>query len=104
MLFCLDRLDNIDGDSGPMAGLMPGRAIMQRRLAALGLQEVSLGSGLLRGHTFHYSSLETPVVPGARATNRNGGAGESVFFHGSLVASYVHFYFASHPSAAAALF
>lgn len=104
MLFCLDRLDNIDGDSAPMAGLMPGRAIMQRRLAALGLQEVSLGSGLLRGHTFHYSSLETPVVPGARATNRNGGAGESVFFHGSLVASYVHFYFASHPSAAAALF
>jgi cobyrinic acid a,c-diamide synthase len=68
---------------------------MQPRLAALGLQEVTIAGASLRGHTFHFSRLETPVLPYAQARTPNGGLGEAVFCHGSLWASYVHGYFPS---------
>ena len=99
MLYCLEQLEDVGGTARPMLGLMPGRATMQPRLAALGLQEVAIAGASLRGHTFHFSRLETAVVPYAQARNPNGGLGEAVFRHGSLWASYVHSYF---PSAAPA--
>lgn len=104
MLVCLDRLHDGKGNSAAMAGLMPGEAHLQPRLAALGLQAMALPAGELRGHTFHYSRLETPLSPAQHADNPNGGAGEALYRHGSLAASYVHFHFASHPAAAASLF
>lgn len=104
MLVCLDRLHDGKGNSAPMAGLMPGEATLQPRLAALGLQAMALPAGELRGHTFHYSRLDTPLLPALHATNPNGGAGEALFRQGSLTASYVHFHFASNPVAAASLF
>jgi cobyrinic acid a,c-diamide synthase len=103
MLFCLDALDDGRGKTMPMAGVLPGRAIMQSRLAALGLQEVEVPQGALRGHTFHYSRLETEASPHAVATNPNGGHGEAVYRLGSLTGSYVHFYFPSNPAAVAAI-
>jgi cobyrinic acid a,c-diamide synthase len=104
MLFCLDELDDGHGKVAAMAGILPGRAMMQPRLAALGLQLVNMPEGALRGHTFHYSRLETPLEPTLRATNPNLGAGEAVYRVGSLTASYVHFYFPSNPMAAAGAF
>jgi|GEM_PF-1734370 len=87
-----------------LAGLLPARAVMQKRLAGLGLQGIALPEGLLRGHTFHHSRLETDLPPLARADNPNGGEGEAVYRLGRLTASYVHFYFPSNPEAAAVLF
>lgn len=104
MLYCLEALDDGKGAHAPMLGLMPGRATMQARLAALGLQDMALPTGSLRGHTFHYSRLETPLSPVTRATNPNGRTGEALFRRGSLHASYMHFYFPSSPAAAASLF
>lgn len=104
MLFCLDRLDDGRAASAGMAGIMPGSATLQPRLTALGMQEVVFEQGPLRGHTFHYSRLETPLAPSHVATNPNGGVGEAVYRRGSLVASFVHFYFPANPHAAAALF
>ena len=103
MLLCLDELDNGQGKAAAMAGILPGRATMQTRLAALGLQGVAMPEGTLRGHTFHYSRLETPLEPVLRATNPNQGAGEAVYRAGSLTASYVHFYFPSNPEAVAGI-
>lgn len=97
MLYCLDELDDGRGRRAPMLGLMPGRATMQPRLAALGLQEIRLADGNLRGHSFHYSRLETSLAPFAVASNPNGGAGEAIFVNASLTASYVHGYFPSAP-------
>lgn len=104
MLYCLDELDDGKGHSAPMLGLMPGRGIMQGRLAALGLQSVELNSGILRGHTFHYSRLETTVRRSCSAQGTKGDSGEAVYLWGSLCASYVHFYFQSAMSAAASIF
>jgi cobyrinic acid a,c-diamide synthase len=70
MLYCLEALDDGKGAHAPMLGLMPGRATMQASLAALGLQDMALRAGSLRGHTFHYSRMDTPLSPVTRAKPR----------------------------------
>lgn len=105
MLVLLDALADGEGAVHAMAGLMPGRASMQKRLAALGLQSIDWPEGELRGHTFHYSTLATPWLPRATARNPNAGrAAEHLYIEGSLRASYVHHYFPSNPAAIAAFF
>ncbi|WP_040570991.1 cobyrinate a,c-diamide synthase [Methyloversatilis thermotolerans] len=86
------------------AGLLPGTVRMQARLAALGLQQVALPEGLVRGHTFHYSVADTPLPPVLQASTPDGRPGEAVYRVGRLTASYVHLYFPSQPQAVAALF
>ena len=77
---------------------------MQPRLAGLGPQAVATQAGQMRGHTFHYSRLETPLAPTAWTVKHPSGArGEAVYRVGSLTASYVHAFFASNPAAAASL-
>jgi cobyrinic acid a,c-diamide synthase len=78
--------------------------MMQKRLAALGLQEVELPEGTLRGHTFHYSRTETPLPALAQASRPDGRQGEAVYRRQRLTASYMHLYFPSNPQAAARLF
>lgn len=105
MLYLLDSFTDAEGHRAPMLGLMPGDAVLQRRLAALALQQVELPEGTLRGHTFHHSRLETTLTPVARGTCPNGGAtAEAVYRLGRLTASYVHLYFPSNPAAVAKLF
>jgi cobyrinic acid a,c-diamide synthase len=105
MLALAESLTDAEGADHAMAGLMPGRAQMQKRLAALGMQKIEWPEGELCGHTFHYSLLATPIEPIARATNPNGGkAAEALYAQGSLRASYVHHYFPSNPEAVAAFF
>nr|WP_245539043.1 cobyrinate a,c-diamide synthase [Thioflavicoccus mobilis] len=105
MLYLLERLADAQGHEAAMAGLLPGEARMQGRLAALGPQEVALPEGALRGHTFHHSRLETPLAPLTRARCPNGReTAEAVYRRGRLTASYVHLYFPSNPTAAARLF
>lgn len=105
MMSLLEQLVDREGYSHRLFGLLPGTTTMQPKLAALGLQAVDLPQGELRGHSFHYSRCETTLDPTWRARNPNGGAtAEPVYRHRALTASYVHFYFASNPAAAAALF
>ncbi len=104
MLYLAESLTDAQGERGEMVGLLPMRGYMQSRLAGLGLQSVELPEGVLRGHTFHHSRLETEWVPLACASNPNGGAGEAVYRNGFLTASYIHFYFASNLKAASRLF
>nr|WP_290447243.1 cobyrinate a,c-diamide synthase [Pseudomonas sp. 21LCFQ010] len=104
MLYLLDALTDVDGVRAELAGLLPGEATMQKRLAALALQAVTLPEGVLRGHTYHHSLTSTELEPIARGVSPNGGRGaEAVYRLGRLTASYVHFYFPSNPQAVAAL-
>ncbi|MGL4318624.1 MAG: cobyrinate a,c-diamide synthase [Pseudomonas sp.] len=104
MLYLLDRLTDKEGQSGELLGLLPGRAKMQPRMAALGLQHVQLPEGLLRGHTYHHSLLDCALEPLARGTSPNQRpASEAVYRLGRLTASYIHFYLPSNPQAAAGL-
>ncbi|MBA1225189.1 cobyrinate a,c-diamide synthase [Stutzerimonas stutzeri] len=104
MLYLLDGLTDRGDERAEMLGLLPGEARMQQRLSALALQEVELPEGRLRGHTFHHSTLESPLQPLARGECPNyKRTAEAVYRSGRLTASYIHFYLPSDPLAAAAL-
>jgi cobyrinic acid a,c-diamide synthase len=105
MMALADSLTDQAGGEWPMAGILPGRVAMQKRLAGLGSQGLQTPQGALRGHTFHYSTLTTSEVPLAQTVKHpSGAAGESVYQVGSLTASYFHAYFPSCPASVAALF
>ena len=104
MMPLFDAITDIDGRRVPTWGLLPGEVHMQTRLGGLGLQGIDLPQGVLRGHTFHYSTTETPLPPLTTAVKQSGTAGEAVYRSGRLTASYLHTYWPSNPQAAAQLF
>jgi len=66
-----------------------------------------MAGGTLRGHTFHYSTVETPAAVTVHTQAARGGAigrGEAVYVQGPVRASYFHAWFPSSPVAAARLF
>jgi cobyrinic acid a,c-diamide synthase len=105
MMALADTLSDQAGTTHAMAGVLAGSVAMHARLAGLGPQAFSTPQGALRGHTFHYSTLQTPLAPlAATIKHPSGAAGEAVYRSGGLTASYFHAYFPSNPAAAAALF
>jgi cobyrinic acid a,c-diamide synthase len=105
MLYLLERLTGVDGETAALAGVLPGTATMQKRFVNLGLQSVHLPEGELRGHTFHYSHMETALAPFAQAVAQSEtGRGDPAYRTGRLHASYMHHYFPSNPQAIARLF
>ncbi|MFC0170764.1 cobyrinate a,c-diamide synthase [Pseudoduganella danionis] len=105
MMALAETLTDQAGDSWPMAALLPGAVSMRARLSGLGLQALPTAQGDLRGHTFHYSQLETALAPAAHTVKHPSALqGEAWYRHGSLAASYFHAYFPSNPAATAALF
>lgn len=104
MLYLLESLSDVAGERAELAGLLPGHAQMQKRLVALALQRVVLPEGVLRGHSYHHSRLESAMEPLARGECPNDKpVSEAVFRLDRLTASYIHFYLPSDPAAAAAL-
>ena len=108
MMTLLEELVDSTGHRHRMWGLLPGQVTMQKRLAGLGPQQLLLDGAQLRGHTFHYSSTLTPLVPLAR-TSRPGQMahaqdGEAVYVHGSVAASYFHAWFPSSEALVTRLF
>lgn len=105
MMALADSIADKAGTRWPMAGLLPGRVAIQARLAGLGSQGLNTPHGQLRGHTFHYSKLETDLAPLTHTIKHPSQAqGEALYRVGSLTASYFHAYFASNPAAVAAMF
>ncbi|MFZ3088024.1 MAG: cobyrinate a,c-diamide synthase, partial [Methylotenera sp.] len=90
-------------DNSPTFGLLPGKSQIHKRLQGLGSLRAELPQGELGAHTFHYGSFETTLVPIAGASTHFGKT-ENIYRHGSIHASFLHFYFASNPEAAAKLF
>ena len=108
MMALFDALVTLDGTRHALWGLLPGTVMMQSRLAALGPQQLEWAGGVLRGHTFHYSTTAT-ALPSVARTGRpdhapSADAGEAVWQRGSVMASYFHAWFASSPRTTAALF
>lgn len=90
-------------EAQPAFGLLPGHSQMQSQLQGLGILQIELPQGTLGAHTFHYGSFESALTPIANAKSRFGKV-ENIYQHGSINASFLHYYFASNPVAAAALF
>jgi cobyrinic acid a,c-diamide synthase len=104
MMMLFAQLRDLEGHAHRGWGLLPGTTQLHPRLIGLGLQQVDLPEGRVRGHSFHHSSCDTPLTPIAQATNPNGGStAERVYRVGRSTASYLHLYFPSNPQAVASL-
>lgn len=113
MYLCREIVDT-GGRSFPMAGCFPFRTRMHPRLAALGYREVTLtrdgvvgaAGDRLRGHEFHYSSVDPQSDPGGMptvfaVTARAGGRQQPTgYATRRTLGSYIHLHFGSRPAAA----
>ena len=114
MVALAQSLTDLNGEQHALWGVLPAQAVMQQRLAGLGMQQLATPWGLVHGHTFHYSRLECLAdVEGELTeltrTSRPGqdpqaDRGEAFYRLGSVYATYFHAWFASCPEAVAALF
>lgn len=105
MLYLLEHLSDKHGQSAKMAGLLPGTGRLQPGLAGLGMQALAHPAGELRGHSFHHSTMSTPIAAVQYGIRQHDGQpGEPFYQQGPIRASYLHLYFPSAPAAAAALF
>lgn len=93
-------MGDLTGADRHRARMRHKKEVVDARIAA-----AQTDRGVLRGHTFHYSRLETTLAPIARGICPNGGkTAEAVYRAGRLTASYVHFYYPSNQAAVARLF
>ena len=108
MLYLLESLCDTRGHRATMCQVLPGSAVMQDKLAALGMQSTPLFGQQWRGHTFHHSTaaINLPVhAYGIRLRkSKKTPRGEAIYIHKRVVASYIHAYFPSNPSLTATLF
>jgi cobyrinic acid a,c-diamide synthase len=112
LMYLAKGLEDLDGTTYPMVGLLPATARMRPRRLSLSYTEVTLQANsplgpagtVARGHEFHYSSLD-PVqasVPRVyRLRRRRGDEREEGYLIGNALLSYVHLHFASNPRIAA---
>jgi cobyrinic acid a,c-diamide synthase len=92
----------------PVFGLLPGHSEIQAKLQGLGTQHATFATEsdcpeTIGAHTFHYGRFETDLPVIAQGKGKYG-AGEAVYRHQSITASFLHFYFPSNPALAAQLF
>lgn len=100
-------LTDLQGQSYPMAGVFPGRAVMRERRRALGYVEVAAaGSSLFlppgetaRGHEFHWSEMTGASTgePLYRLLPSGDAVGE---LKHNCAGSYIHLHFFSNPHVA----
>lgn len=108
-MFLSKSIETTSGEIYPMAGLIPGRVKMQRKLSTLGYREITgtdsnyliNGSEHAKGHEFHYSTFESDMdLPYAYEAKGRFGLKKEGCILGNLVAGYTHFHFASNPKLA----
>ncbi|HEX3033383.1 MAG TPA: cobyrinate a,c-diamide synthase [Bacillota bacterium] len=112
LMYLTEQIVGFDGAQFPMAGLIPGTCRMQRKLAALGYYQGStqlptiLGPSQtpVRGHEFHYSTLEDlpEDFPWVYQLNKGGASPlrKEGYAQDNLLAGYLHMHFAGNPELA----
>lgn len=116
MIYLSQGILSEDGKFYKMIGIIPKRARMEKRPAAIGYREVELLKDCLlgkkgnkiRGHEFHYSMIEgnpqdyngKKIEYLYQVTDKRGNISVEGFGYKNLVASYIHLHFASNMAAA----
>ncbi|MCR8922494.1 cobyrinate a,c-diamide synthase [Dasania sp. GY-MA-18] len=105
LLYVLQSLQTLAGESYNMAGLLAGQGVMKARGGCQGMQTAALPEGELRGHAHHRSASQgTPEAMSFGRRANHPAPGEAIYREGSLTASYLHLFFPSNPTAIARLF
>lgn len=111
-MYLCREMGDLQGNRFPMTGCLPMATRMLERLKALGYREVTqsrataLGPAgqVMRGHEFHYSSIDgdTAAVAHAYRSIDRSGADRAAdgFIVNQTLGSYVHLHFGSCPMAA----
>ncbi|MBI5178098.1 MAG: cobyrinate a,c-diamide synthase [Nitrospinae bacterium] len=111
LMYLSQGVELADGARHSFAGILPAWTKMNRKFTALGYADVILkedtlvgGAGAqLKGHRFHYSSLDShPEEAGWRtvysvAGHKGGKIADEGYQRGNVLASYVHLHLASRP-------
>lgn len=112
LMYLTAAIRDFDGHEYPMAGLVPAKCIMEKKLVGMGYVTVEhLSENLLgpegytyRGHEFHYSRLEPTAKEFNRAfkltRNKTGESFCEGYMQNNILATYVHLHFASDPGLA----
>lgn len=105
LLYSLERLTDLGGNTHQMAALLRGEAAMSGKRGCQGMQSAPLPEGELRGHAHHRSRScvqHQPLAYGRR--QRHPAPGEAIYREHGLTATYLHLFFPSNPQAIALLF
>ena len=108
LMYLAETLEDLDGVAHPMVGLLPTTVRMRPRRLTLGYTEVEFtadaplgGAGtIVRGHEFHYSSMDPVPAWVARVyqiTRVQGEGRPEGYLINQTLMSYVHLHFASSP-------
>jgi cobyrinic acid a,c-diamide synthase len=88
-------------------GLLSGHGKIESKRQGLGTQHATLpienDTATIGAHTFHYGRFET-ALPAIAHGKGKYGAGEAIYHHQNITASFLHFYFPSNPALAAQFF
>ncbi len=106
MISLSTSLLDLQGDRYAFSGVFAAEVQMQSRITGLGLQAWDSPWGEIRGHSFHFSSLQTnqTALAYCRTQPKSSRPGEAIYQNGNCRLSYFHAYFPSNPVASAALF
>jgi cobyrinic acid a,c-diamide synthase len=111
LMYLADALEDLDGATHAMVGLLPTTVRMRPRRLSLAYTEVAFTSAtplgdagaVARGHEFHYSRIDSPpaAIPRAyRLRARHGEERAEGYVVERALMSYVHLHFASNPALA----
>ncbi len=105
MLYLMETLTDVAGNSANMLGLLAGHGVMRERGGCQGMQTAPLPEGEIRAHAHHRTQCEKTIAPIAHGKRTHHPApGEPIYRQKNLTASYLHLYFPSNPQAIALLF
>jgi cobyrinic acid a,c-diamide synthase len=109
LMYLGQGIEDLEGRFYAMAGVLPGRSVMQGSRLTLGYRTVRamhsnclLAAGeTVRGHEFHFSSMQdgATVVPAAYEVLDQPGRREGFVVH-NVLASYMHIHLGSKASLA----
>ena len=108
LMYLAEALEDLDGTTHPMVGLLPATVRMRPRRLSLSYTEVTLQADsplgpsgtVARGHEFHFSSLDPVPASVARVyrlRRRRGDERGEGYQIGNALLSYVHLHFGSNP-------
>ncbi|TFE00643.1 cobyrinate a,c-diamide synthase [Jeotgalibacillus salarius] len=106
LMYLSESITNVEGETYPMAGVLPGKTEMQMNIAAIGYREITGAEGnkffkketAMRGHEFHYSTFKPhEELSSAYHVSSFFGTAEEGYLYKNVVAGYTHLHFASNP-------
>lgn len=101
LMYLGQQITTQQGDTHLMVGLLPHSTTLQSMQLTLGYRTVSLHGHTLKGHEFHYSSLQNhQAMPhlGTVTSARGNTLDTKIYQYKNTLASYIHFYFGTDAS------